>query len=80
MDLIKKAGIKVISTSLSADKEIKDIGSIDKYAIILGNEASGVSLDIQRQADINVIIPISKRIESLNVAIAGAIMMYEVNK
>ena len=80
MDLIKKAGVKVISTSLSADKEIKDIGSIDKYAIILGNEASGVSLDIQRQADINVIIPISKRIESLNVAIAGAIMMYEVNK
>ncbi len=80
MNLIKEAGIKVISTSLSADKEIKDIGSIDKYAIILGNEASGVSLDIQRQADINVIIPISKRIESLNVAIAGAIMMYEVNK
>ena len=80
MDSIKKAGIKVISTSLSADKEIKDIGSIDKYAIILGNEASGVSHNIQRQADINVIIPISKRIESLNVAIAGAIMMYEVNK
>lgn len=77
---IKKEGITVISTSLNTSTSIKDIKKIDKYAIILGNEANGVTKDIQEEADINVIIPISKDIESLNVAIAGAIMMYEVNR
>ena len=77
---IKKEEITVISTSLNTSTSIKDIKKIDKYAIILGNEANGVTKDIQKEADINVIIPISKDIESLNVAIAGAIMMYEVRK
>ncbi len=78
--LMKNKDIKIISTSLSATIDVKDIEKIDKYAIILGNEAKGVSDDIQQVADINVIIPISKKMESLNVAIAGAIMMYEVRK
>ena len=78
--LMKESNIKIISTSLSATIDVKDIKKMDKYAIILGNEAKGVSEDIQKMADINVIIPISKKMESLNVAIAGAIMMYEVRK
>ena len=78
--LMKNKDIKIISTSLSATIDVKDIEKMDKYAIILGNEAKGVSDDIQQMADINVIIPISKKMESLNVAIAGAIMMYEVRK
>ena len=80
IDLMKKNKIKIISTSLSATTSVKDIEKFDKYAIILGNEANGVHKDIQDLADINVIIPISKEMESLNVAIAGAIMMYEVRK
>ena len=78
--LMKNNNIKIISTSLSAIIDVKDIKKMNKYAIILGNEAKGVSEDIQKMADINVIIPISKKMESLNVAIAGAIMMYEVRK
>ena len=78
--LMKNNNIKILSTSLSAAIDVKDIKKMDKYAIILGNEAKGVSEDIQKMADINVIIPISKKMESLNVAIAGAIMMYEVRK
>ena len=80
IQLMKNKDIKIISTSLSANMDVKDIKHMDKYAIILGNEANGVCKDIQDLADINVIIPISKKMESLNVAIAGAIMMYEVRK
>lgn len=80
IQLMKNKDIKIISTSLSANMDVKDIKHMDKYAIILGNEANGVNKDIQDLADINVIIPISKKMESLNVAIAGAIMMYEVRK
>ena len=80
LETLKKHNIKTISTSLDASISITDIGKPDKYAIILGNEANGVRDIIQEKADINVIIPINKKLESLNVAIAGAILMYEVNK
>ena len=80
IDIIKKHGIKVISTSLLAKTKISEIEKIENYAIILGNEANGVRKNIQEKADINVIIPIKDALESLNVAIAGAIMMYEVSK
>lgn len=80
LETLKKHNIKTISTSLDASISISDIGKPDKYAIILGNEANGVRKEIQEKADINVIIPINKKLESLNVAIAGAILMYEVNK
>lgn len=80
LDILKKHNIKTISTSLDASTTVADISKLDKYAIILGNEANGVRDIIQEKADINVIIPINKKLESLNVAIAGAILMYEVNK
>lgn len=44
-------------------------------AIIVGNEGNGMNRDILSQCDYIGYIPIEK-IDSLNVAIAGSIMMY----
>ena len=43
----------------------------DKWAIILGNESRGVSKDLLAQTDVNIIIPISDKIESLNVSVSA---------
>jgi len=48
----------------------------DKVAIILGNEGSGVREEIQNLVNVTVNIPMLKT-ESLNVGIAGGILMYE---
>jgi TrmH family RNA methyltransferase len=45
---------------------------------VLGNEGAGVSGDTLRRADRTVGIPIRGRAESLNVAAAGAILLYEL--
>ena len=46
--------------------------------LILGREASGVSEDVASHADEFIHIPMAEGVESLNVAAAGAIILYEV--
>ncbi|MTL83953.1 RNA methyltransferase, partial [Turicibacter sanguinis] len=45
-------------------------------AFILGNEGSGVSKELLSLTDGNIFIEMSENIESLNVSIAGSIIMY----
>ena len=46
-------------------------------ALIIGNEGSGVSDAMIEMADVKVTLPMRGRIESLNAAVAAAILMYE---
>ena len=50
------------------------------YALIMGNEGSGVKEELQRLAHENIYIPMNKACESLNVAMATSIILYEFNK
>lgn len=76
INILKQKGIKIIGTSLNNSYDLKSLQIQDNYAIILGNEANGVSKEILDITDINVKINISKKLESLNVAVAGSIIMY----
>lgn len=51
----------------------------DRIVLILGNEGHGVRSEIKRLADAAVTIP-TERVESLNVSVAGGILMYEWRK
>lgn len=79
---LKKEGFIVIGTALYNSKSIDDldIKKNEKVAFVLGNEASGIKQDILDLCDENVRIDITNKIESLNVSIAGAIMMFYINK
>ena len=79
IEKIKESGIKIIGTSLNASTTLKELNKLERYAIILGNEARGVKENLLENTDVNVIIETNKLLESLNVSIAGAIMMYELN-
>ena len=48
-----------------------------KTALVLGSEAEGVSPEILAAADQKVKIPMAGQAESLNVAVAGGIVMFE---
>lgn len=52
----------------------------EKNAFILGNEGHGVGEDFVSLADIKTIIPILSNTESLNVAIATALLLYKVRE
>ncbi|MGC1395336.1 MAG: TrmH family RNA methyltransferase, partial [Coleofasciculaceae cyanobacterium] len=48
--------------------------------LLLGNEAAGLSADLVACADLQVQIPLMPGVESLNVAIAAALMLYEAQR
>lgn len=73
---IKKHKFKVIATSLKTNDSIYDI-DYKKSAIIIGNEANGVSQEVMETADKKVKIPMLGKTESLNAAVATGVMLYE---
>ena len=78
---LKKAGYKIISGALS-DKTIdfKDADYSGKTIIVVGNEANGISDEILSISDTIVKIPIYGRAESLNVAVAASLLVYEAKR
>lgn len=72
----QKNGYKVMCTSLDAKHSIYKT-DYNKKVIVIGNEANGVSKEIQKLADEKVIIPMLGKTESLNAAVATGVILYE---
>ena len=53
---------------------------LQRAALVVGNEGAGVSAEVQAGADHLVGIPLRGRAESLNVAAAAAILLYELTR
>ena len=70
---------EVIATEIKGSVNLSTVGKISKHILVLGNEAHGVSKELLDIATKRVRIDI-RNIESLNVAVAGAIAMYELSK
>ena len=73
---IKENKFQVVATDLHTNKNIYQV-DYSKTAIIIGNEANGVSKDILQQADFRVKIPMLGNTESLNASVATGIILYE---
>ncbi|KKQ64781.1 MAG: tRNA methyltransferase [Candidatus Shapirobacteria bacterium GW2011_GWF1_38_23] len=79
---LKKDGYKIYATVL--DKEAKKISDNrylgKKIAIVLGNEHRGLSEEAIKGADVKVYIPMKGMVQSLNISVTAAILMYEVDR
>ena len=73
---IRKNKFKVVVTSLDTEDSIYNI-DYKKKVIVIGNEANGVSKEVQELADNKVKIPMLGRTESLNASVATGIVLYE---
>ena len=75
VDEMKASGV----TTYAAHLDGEDISSIDlKYdrAFLIGNEANGLSDEVAEKADYKIKIPMEGEVESLNAAVATAILIY----
>ncbi|HLQ73687.1 MAG TPA: RNA methyltransferase [Bacillota bacterium] len=75
---LKEKGYVVWASTLSDATFYQDVKAPKKTALIVGNEGAGVTDELIEQADERVKIPIYGQAESLNVAIASAILMYHI--
>ena len=74
---LKDNNHQLIATHLSSSScKPEELKLNDKFTLVLGNEGNGVSKEILTICDNNVIIPMQKDVDSLNVGIAASILMY----
>lgn len=68
-------------TKICADMNGVDIFSYtapEKFCLIIGNEANGVSREVREMCNVTVKIPMRESCESLNAAVSAGILMYEL--
>ena len=81
IEIIRKKKIPLYGTNVINGVNVKSLNKDSKksYALLMGNEGQGLNKQLQSLCDINIYIPMNKDVESLNVAIATSILLYELN-
>lgn len=69
--------IKILATTIDAAIPYTTADLTKSVAIVLGTENSGLSKNWRSSAEQNIIIPMQKGIDSLNVSVSAAIVIYE---
>ena len=76
----QQQGIQVIATSSQANQTYWEVDFTRPSLILLGNEGAGLSSELIGLADQEIMIPLANQVESLNVAVASALLLYEAQR
>ena len=75
---LKKQGFWIVGLHAQAEENFYSRDFPDRLGIVLGSEGNGIRPLIQKECDFLVSIPMLGKIGSLNVAVAGAVFLYEI--
>ncbi|MEX0272546.1 TrmH family RNA methyltransferase [Leptolyngbyaceae cyanobacterium UHCC 1019] len=76
----RQQGFQIVATLPTADRTYWDVDFCKPTLLLLGNEGAGLSPDLAALANYSVQIPLAVGVESLNVAIATALLLYEAKR
>ena len=74
---LKAHGIKILTAQLQDSYEYYDYDMTQGTAIVMGTESTGLTNQWREAADAHIRIPMLGRLDSLNVSVSAAILMYE---
>jgi RNA methyltransferase, TrmH family len=77
VDVLRGSGLVVVGADASEPESFEDTDFTRRIALVLGNEAWGLGPDARELLDEVVGIPMPGPAESLNVGIAGSILLFE---
>ena len=80
LDALRRAGIRIIATVPRGGRAPAELDLQRPVAILLGAEGGGLAGDWLEGADERLTIPMHGAVESLNVAVAAALVLYEASK
>lgn len=75
-----RAGVQLVATSSYATVDYWSVDFTQPTVIVLGNEGAGLSAELQRRAAVQVRIPMAGGVESLNVGVSAALLLYEAQR
>jgi len=75
---LHESGFQILASAITPDaKNLYELDLTKKTAIVLGNEHRGVTVEAAELADENFLIPMHGMVQSLNVSVAAAVVLYE---
>ncbi|MBE9560166.1 MAG: tRNA (guanosine(18)-2'-O)-methyltransferase TrmH [Proteobacteria bacterium] len=78
LKFLKQQGYQIIATSLCENsKDYREIDYTRPTAILVGEELEGISEQAKQMADENISIPMVGMVQSLNVSVASALVLYQ---
>ena len=80
LPMLKELKIPIYATRVEYGTDVSTLKEDEKkrFALLMGNEGNGVHPEYLELSDKNLYIPMSNEVESLNVAIATSILLYEL--
>lgn len=75
---LKNNNYTIYGTKVDNGNDVKKINNTNKFALIIGNEGTGISDNILKQCDKYLYIKMNNNCESLNAGVAASILMYEM--
>ncbi len=75
---LRQEGFQVVVSSAGDGHDYRNVDFSQKTALVIGNEAEGVSEKMRLAADIEITIPLQRKVESLNAAVASGILLFEM--
>lgn len=80
LQAMQQQGIWVVGGAGEAAQSLYEIDLTVPLAVVVGNEGEGIHYGIRQQCDHLAAIPMDKRMESLNVSVACALMLFEARR
>lgn len=80
ISFLKKEKIKIHTAALTASKNYVDIDFKPPSAIVVGTESTGLTTQWLENTDQNILIPMQGEIDSLNVSVSAAILIFEAKR
>ena len=74
---LKEHGVRILTAQLQDSYEYYDYDMTQATAIVMGTESTGLTSQWRQAADAHIRIPMLGRLDSLNVSVSAAILMYE---
>jgi RNA methyltransferase, TrmH family len=74
---LREAGVRILTTTVQGAQPADLVDLADPVALLIGNEGSGVPVDLALKADGAITIPCPGPVESLNAAVATSVLLYE---
>ncbi len=77
IELARSRGMAVFAMDAEGDSDLYEVDLGERVAFVFGNEAWGLPAEIARLADATVRVPIRRGVESLNLAAAATVCLFE---
>ncbi|MBQ3104420.1 MAG: RNA methyltransferase [Lachnospiraceae bacterium] len=77
MGMLQSKGIRISAAHLQGAVSYDRVSYLEGCAILIGNEGRGLKEGTVKMADRTVMIPMAGQVESLNAAVASAVLLYE---